>query len=238
MGQLMGAVITAVSKKKTGDGNYGPWTLYNFQTDQSDDWYSYFQSGDKPVPLVGMKIAFAEYTEEQNGRYTNLVIDKLAVAEERVPPPQAKSNTQQRTRGQQPSPPGSYKDQSILISYAKDLLVAKIASDREFAKTPIKDLMKGCVTVGLHAHASLGNPQHDWGSKLGNNTLPSQNDPWLTEMKEWRKKFETTGHLSTFYQILEAVAKCSHEANVAPDLRNDLLDEIKATYAKLDDIPF
>lgn len=81
MTQLTNQVISKVERKKDGDGEYGPWVLYNFWLENNDKRFSYFQSGQKPVPVQGMKIGHIEYKEKVNGKYTNYEVSTLSVVE-------------------------------------------------------------------------------------------------------------------------------------------------------------
>ena len=70
MPQITNKTIGKVYKGSEGTNEHGPWTLYNIYLEGGELKYTYFQSGSKPVPEPGMKIALMEYTSEQNGEFT------------------------------------------------------------------------------------------------------------------------------------------------------------------------
>jgi len=252
MGQLVGARITKVYEGKSGEGKYGPWKAYSFYTDKTgDDRFDYFQSGKKPVPVVGMIIAFAEYEEKQEGEYLNRKVDKFTLAEGQEQPAQKQTSGKKETTPSKnghvaPSPYSGteFKDKCVLIAYAKDLLVAKITHDPKFAETSLKDLMRGAVLAGLHAYQTLLNPNHNWGGskanpeekekpgdKSGNGKMKE-----LFELKAW---FVKNGASAKYYDILQAIGNAPNEENISEDMLFAIIETLQEEKKKVEDeMPF
>lgn len=125
--RLLDFTITKVYEGKSGEGEYGPWTAYNFYTDKTGkEKFSYFGGGMKPIPVNGMQVAYMEYDTETKGQYTNLNVKKLELPEGTKPTaignakedmgaiPEAKPNT----------------DVSYWTRYMTDIAIQIIASGR------------------------------------------------------------------------------------------------------------
>ena len=80
--------IRKVFKGKSGEGQYGSWTAWDVYFDGSDNKYSYFSGGKKPVPVVGQKIAFMEFEAVTKGQYTNRTIKKMVLGQTPTEKPQ------------------------------------------------------------------------------------------------------------------------------------------------------
>lgn len=86
--RLLKGEIKYAKEKNRGEGQYGEWVLYNF-TIVDKDWdgifFDYFQSGNKPVPVVGMEYDVLEYEIKENttdkGTFTNYSVTKLLLPE-------------------------------------------------------------------------------------------------------------------------------------------------------------
>jgi len=85
--------IRKVFKGKSGEGQYGSWTAWDVYFDGSDNKYSYFSGGKKPVPVVGQKIAFMEFEAVTKGQYTNRTIKKMVFGQTPPEKPQEAPQT-------------------------------------------------------------------------------------------------------------------------------------------------
>lgn len=100
MGQATNVTIKKVFKGKSGDGQYGPWQAYDVYFEGSDNKYTYFQSGKKPVPTIGQKIAFIKFeasqTQKDGKTYTNRKITEMVLDET---PPEKSQEAPQAQNG-------------------------------------------------------------------------------------------------------------------------------------------
>ena len=85
-------IIRKVFKGKSGEGQYGPWQAYDVYFEGSENKYSYFGGGKKPVPVVGQKIAFMKFeakTTKKDGKtYTNRTIKEMVLDQTPAEKPQ------------------------------------------------------------------------------------------------------------------------------------------------------
>ncbi len=127
MGQATNVVIEKCYKGKTGESQHGVWQLYNLYFKGSDNKYSYFQSGKKPVPEKGMKISFLKFDVKVEGEYTNRTITEMVLAtdQEKVAGPVA--------AGRVTESPKAYIDHGKCV-----LELMRIA---EFKETRLADLI-------------------------------------------------------------------------------------------------
>jgi hypothetical protein len=88
-------VVSKVSTVKTGESEFGKWTLFNIFFEGSDKKFGYLGNDKRPVPFVGMKVPYLEYDiekKEKDGKeYTNYNIKELKVDEEQKTPTQGQS---------------------------------------------------------------------------------------------------------------------------------------------------
>ena len=98
MEQAVNKTIKKVFKGKEIPGQYGPRQIYDVYFEGSENKYSYFQSGKKPVPTVGMMVSYMEFDVKKDGKYTNRTIRKM-VLDETAPQP-SKDAPQATEKGQ------------------------------------------------------------------------------------------------------------------------------------------
>jgi len=135
MERLMNGEIKFASKKKSGesessDGSAYEWTLYNFTiTDKEWDgiWFSYFQSGKKPIPEKGLRFDMLEYEIEEKGEYTNYTVQKLLLPEGADPKPSPKPKPKGILPGQAPKSNGgqAYINHGEVVVKLMDMAQAK-----------------------------------------------------------------------------------------------------------------
>jgi len=140
--QLTNVKVTDAKKVKEGEGEYGPWELWNLTLDGQK--YSWFRSEKDPSPQSGMVVAFAEYKEEQKGQYTNRNINGKSLKWGEKAPDKAQAASK-----------GGYSDfpSSMLFSYIKDIVIAKAS----FA-TP-RDALDEIITLFKYAQKALAEPE-------------------------------------------------------------------------------
>ena len=88
MANATNKTIKKVFKSKEIPGQYGPQQIYDVYFEGSKNKYSYFQSGKKPVPTVGMMVSYMEFEVKKDGQYTNRTIKKLVIDETAPQKPQ------------------------------------------------------------------------------------------------------------------------------------------------------
>ena len=156
MPTLTNVIVNKVYKGASGEGQYGPWQAYNFYVKGDDRKFSCFDS--KLVPVEGMAIAALEFEEKQSqGKdekwYTNNNVKTVMFPDEAQ---QVNNNANQTAPEAQGSTISSTKRDSSLtmyISYAKDIVVAKIqAGDEQYALMPVEDLGVVTVQVGINMY--------------------------------------------------------------------------------------
>jgi len=90
MSNVTNVTIKKVYKGKSGEGQFGPWQAWDVYFEGSDNKYSYFSGGKRPVPVVGQKIAFMEFeatTTQKDGKtYTNRNIKQMVLGAPESPP--------------------------------------------------------------------------------------------------------------------------------------------------------
>ena len=79
MAHVSDCEITKVYEGKSGEGEYGPWTAWNFYVDKSDLKFSYFSGGKKPKPVEGMRLELIRYDTVTKGEYTNHNVKEIFV---------------------------------------------------------------------------------------------------------------------------------------------------------------
>ena len=144
--QLTNVKVVEVKKGTDGTKDGRHWTLYKLKLSGETEPYGLFRGDYQPVPIVGDKIAYAEYDEKPNGKYKNPTIQKLVMAE---PDPGLEEPKQEppAPAPQTPVPPmakpnGNDVPRSMLLSYIKDIQVVRIQTSPVLADTPLAVLWK------------------------------------------------------------------------------------------------
>ena len=142
--------ITKVYRGKSGQGQYGPWTAWNFNIEGDDRKFSYFSGGKKPEPKEGDFIAMMKFETVNDGKYTNYKAKEVAFGQPDCEPRQDPPHDYEPP-GEHQAPPGTQKPAqqsprgdeklSFYVSYAKDLKVALI-NQKEY---PEGITLKECV---------------------------------------------------------------------------------------------
>ena len=65
MPQLTNLEIAKVYEGPNGEGQYGPWQVYNLYFVGGKKKFGYIQSGQKPIPKPGMKVLFLDFEIEK-----------------------------------------------------------------------------------------------------------------------------------------------------------------------------
>ena len=165
MPTLTNVIVNKVYKGASGEGQYGPWQAYNFYVKGDDRKFSCFDS--KLAPVEGMAIVALEYEEEQSqskkdGKwYTNNNVKTVmlpdtqeAVSDVQIQQLNKNANqTAPEPQGSTISPTKRDSSLTMYISYAKDIVVAKIqAGDEQYALMPVEDLGVVTVQVGINMY--------------------------------------------------------------------------------------
>lgn len=132
----------------SGEGEYGMWYLHNLIID--GDKFSLFGNENTCEIQAGDTLLFIEYEQDvktKNGKaYTNRTIKKFkkVARSSPAPDPNSKTSTSQSQAQQHAPANGNQKDNPFwfVLSYAKDLQVARIAKIKEIDTIPLKDFMK------------------------------------------------------------------------------------------------
>ena len=155
MPTLTNVIVNKVYEGASGEGQYGPWQAYNFYVKGDDRKFSCFDS--KLIPKEGMAIAALEFEEKQSqGKdekwYTNNNVKTVILPDEAQPQTTPQTALEPRDTTISVS---SKRDTSLTmyISYAKDIVVAKIqAGDEQYALMPVEDLGVVTVQVGMNMY--------------------------------------------------------------------------------------
>jgi len=154
MPTLTNVIVNKVYKGASGEGQYGPWQAYNFYVKGDDRKFSCFDS--KLVPVEGMAIAALEFEEKQSqGKdekwYTNNNVKTVMLPDTQAP--QTTPQTAPEATGSTISHTKRDSSLTMYISYAKDIVVAKIqAGDEQYALMPVEDLGVVTVQVGINMY--------------------------------------------------------------------------------------
>jgi len=174
MGQVLTNVeLMGVREGKSGQGQYGEWTMYTF-TVRIAGWeqekITYFKSGNKPAPTDGMMVASLEVEEDYyQGNFSGYKAKSMQINQgtpsnqppRTVPPsvnPQGNVTTMGVAGTGNPPPPKEtpkLRDDSITMwtSYAKDIMVALINKDMldDNIQANVKRLMGIATSCGASA---------------------------------------------------------------------------------------
>lgn len=237
-------VITKVYEPKKdgkpieGEGEYGPWKLYNFHTDKTaKEKFSFMWGGKKPIPTEGLKIKHMEYEEEKKGQYTNLSVKKLELADNSKPAESTSTSSSPATYS------GGNAEVSYWVRYISDIAIAIIANGGNLETADLDDIAKKIGRAGLiMMKESLGNGQNTPSkSSEGGKAATKQTPPPLTtpENEELSKKLQTyaLADKKRYFAILgqHGATRASEVFEFAPDAQVSLLDDLAK---ELGDIPF
>lgn len=110
--------VVECESKKSGTNQYGPWELFRIKIDDSD-WakieFSHFRKAKESAMAVGMELATLEFTESQDGKYTNYTVDKFEVKQEKPKP------APESTSGGQKSSTWVENPKSMFYGYGRTL---------------------------------------------------------------------------------------------------------------------
>ena len=140
MAHVSDCKITKVYEGKSGEGEYGPWTAWNFYVDKSDLKFSYFSGGKKPKPVEGMRLELIRYDEVTKGEYTNYNVKEIFVD----------ASTPKSTQSAPVSIGGTIRLEglSFYVSYAKDLMVAAMSLNADYGQRAVDALAAEVVEIG------------------------------------------------------------------------------------------
>lgn len=142
--------ITKVYEGKSGEGEYGPWTAYNFYVKDDERKFSWFKSDSKPImPVKGMQIKLMEYVVKQSGEYTNYNVSRIILHGDA----HKKAETRELVDNKKFVPQKSSRNSSLTmyISYAKDLLVA-LMIHCDYEKVGFNELVDMVVDEGVRMY--------------------------------------------------------------------------------------
>jgi len=156
---LTNVEVEKVFKGKSGEGQYGPYQIWNFNLKGDDRRFSMFEKEESPIPVVGMKIAAMKFEVKQTAgmgkhqgkTFTNYNITELIEVGDVILDPQS---------GKQPAPKGTLSTDigpvSMYVSYYKDILCCLInnfGSDRAIEHY---DSLLGLAQEGLERGIQAG----------------------------------------------------------------------------------
>jgi len=111
-------------KPVEGEGEYGPWKLYNFYTDKTGkEKFGFMWSGKKPIPTEGLKIKHMEYEKEKRGQYTNLDVKKLELPNKIEPEAISNANEDMDSIPKATN----NRDASFYVAYASQMWCAMVS---------------------------------------------------------------------------------------------------------------
>ena len=161
--------IKKVYTGKTGTSEYGDWKQWNFYIEgHQGKKFSYFSSGEKPIPIEGRMLKILEYEIKQSdcGQYTNHNVSQLVyyprsnmvfggMSDEPPHPgleagPPYPADTPQGPEKHLPPKKNEYDSTiTMYISYAKDIMCAIIERDGlpESLPTPIS-VAEEIISIG------------------------------------------------------------------------------------------
>ena len=136
METLTNVEIGKVYRGASGEGQYGPWQLWDFYLTSDKRKFSMFEKDEHPLPLSGMKIAAMKFETKQTpgtgkhvGKtFTNHQVTELIEVGDAILDPQGMPPSPQTS----PTPQSAKPDNglgpvSMYVSYHKDLLCNMIA---------------------------------------------------------------------------------------------------------------
>lgn len=244
MEHLLDFTITNVYEAKNnegklieGEGEYGPWKLFSFNTDKTGkEKFAYMWGGEKPIPEKGMNVKHMEYESETKGQYTNLNVKKLELPEQTK---SSASKSSSKTTSQQ-KPSNDNRDTSFYVAYAKDIAVAMLAKDVDLLKLDAaceKVAKAGLIMMNESLGSVVNTPSE---SPEGGKAASKTSAPDLTSENEKLSKHLQTYALADkkrYFEILgqHGATRASEVYEFADDAQKSLLDDLEK---ELGDIPF
>lgn len=115
--------VSKVYPGPKGEGEYGPWQIWNFYLKDDKRKFSFFEK-DGLIPQEGMQIQVLKFEVKQKGEYTNHDVKELTLQADWYDGKEPESSEAVQ------STISTKRDSSVTmyISYAKDLMVALLAS--------------------------------------------------------------------------------------------------------------
>lgn len=148
-------IISKVFKGPSGEGEYGPWQIYNIYFEGSENKYSWFQK-DGIVPTPGTKVMFMKYDiieKEKDGKtYTNYNIKEIEFDTASLGKPELSGTS---SHGKQSNNTLPSSNCTMFISYAKDLLVS-ICGRGEYKEVDYPELVKMYTQEGMRSYYDTG----------------------------------------------------------------------------------
>lgn len=68
--------VSKVFKGKSGEGQYGPWQIWDVYFNGDNRKFTYFEKGNV-IPEVGMMVLVLKFDVEKKGQYTNYTVKEL-----------------------------------------------------------------------------------------------------------------------------------------------------------------
>ena len=145
--------ISGVEAKKTGQGNHGPWTIYELSFYGTENVYSYFCGKGHTTPAVNMLLSSVDYESETSecGKYTNLKIKKMVV-DENAPQPTAPVTL---PTGPPQAKSGLAKDDVIWAHGAVAVDLLRLSYDFNMGVAPIVDGFKRTLALMLDGKPAM-----------------------------------------------------------------------------------
>lgn len=148
---LTNVKFTKVFKGKSGEGQYGPWQIWDCYInieEWKDTKLSFFESNKNPTPVQGMTATVVEIEEQVKGEYVNYVIKNI---ETKVQAPVPKPRPQVTKENSTEPNHNNNHQASFYVSYAKDIAVALIEKgyDLEGIKYCLPEICRLVVESGL-----------------------------------------------------------------------------------------
>ena len=144
MAHVSDCTITKVYEGKSGEGEYGPWTAWNFYVDKSDNKFSYFSGGKKPKPEEGMKLELLRFETVINGEYTNHNVKEMFIDASTPNTPQKPTQKPSASTGGTISLEGL----SFYVSYAKDLMCKAMELNADYGQRAVDALAAEVMEIG------------------------------------------------------------------------------------------
>ena len=147
-----GVTIGKVYKGASGEGEYGPWQIWNFYLDNKDDKrkFTWFEK-DGLIPIEGMSIKAMEFevSETQKGGKTflNHTVKWFKLSEVS----NAYKPSPQKSTQKPPSVAGttnSLEGISFYVSYAKDLMIAAMSLNADYGQRAVDALAAEVMEIG------------------------------------------------------------------------------------------
>ena len=135
--------VSKVFKGKSGEGQYGPWQIWDVYFNGDNRKFTYFEKGNV-IPEVGMMVLVLKFDVEKKGQYTNYTVKEL------TPDPEWWSGKEPETPHRTP-PVGAHKTfspkrelcpMSFLGGFVKDITVQSMQSNEMYHSMPVEDVVE------------------------------------------------------------------------------------------------